>query len=292
MANQSPLVSIAMPVHNNQKTLIPAIKSILYQTYPCWNLLLVNDGSTDESMKIMNEFAEKDDRIKVWSDGNKLGLPARLNQTIENSCGEFYARMDGDDIAYPQRISCQVEYMINNPNVDLVGAQVIIFRGDGVLLGKRSFSENHLAITANPINGFPIAHPTFFGRISFFNYFKYNTLAITCEDQDLLLRSYRYCTFGNIPRILLGYREERIDLKKILIGRHNYIKCLIRELNKNKHYSKISIAIAFQIFKSLVDIVAVYSRLNYRLLKHRAQPTTLDELHNWNKVWSQVQGSR
>ena len=97
-----PLVSIGMPVFNCEKTLIPAVNSILNQTYSNWELFLLDDGSKDKTLEIANSF--KDSRIKVIVDGLNKKLPSRLNQAIEMSQGKYFARMDGDDISYPERL--------------------------------------------------------------------------------------------------------------------------------------------------------------------------------------------
>src|SRR5512135_1398022 len=118
-----PLVSIGMPVRNNEATLALAIRSILEQTYTNWELLLIDDGSSDGTLRVMRGFT--DERIRIFSDGLSLGLPDRLNQAIDASRGEYFARMDGDDVSYPRRLGRQVDYLRHHPQVDLVGAWAI-----------------------------------------------------------------------------------------------------------------------------------------------------------------------
>src|SRR4051794_36827493 len=116
----TPLVSIGMPVRNNEKTLGVAVRSIVRQTYPQWELLLINDGSTDGTLEVARGFC--DERIRVIDEPESRGLPARLNQAVAAARGEYFARMDGDDLSYPERLERQVAYLQAHPEVDLVGA--------------------------------------------------------------------------------------------------------------------------------------------------------------------------
>ena len=314
MEMNHPLVSIGMSVRNSEQTLALSIQSILQQTYPHWELLLVDDGSKDGTLRIAHEFAAQDARIKVWSDGQALGLPDRLNQTIDLSQGVYFARMDGDDISYPQRLARQVAYLEAHEDVDLVGAEILVFHAEGAPLGKRVFPEDHGAITARPTGGFPMAHPTYMGRLGFFQRFRYRAAAIKCEDQDLLLRAsapppqadmripllkaqdqdlllraYKYSKFANVPEVLLGYREEVLDLDKILTTRRYYLKSMVFEFQRRGRPDLAARAAVSQGFKALVDVVAVRSGLGYHLLRHRAQPISLDERDQWTQVWSALQ---
>ena len=283
MSEYSPLVSIGMPVRNCQETLQLAIRSLLAQTYLHWELILIDDGSSDETLRIAQSFA--DPRIKIHSDGEWRGLPARLNQAIALSQGKYFARMDGDDVAYPERFERQVSYLKQHPGVDLVGARVMVFGLDGIPLGKRTVPETHAAICARPIAGFPIVHSTYVGRLEWFQHYGYRQIAVRCEDNDLLLRAYRFSRFANVPEILLGYREERIDLKKILTGRWFSAQALAREFRRQQRPGLAVRAVVEQILKAVLDCVAVGSGLNYRLLRHRAQPITDTERCEWEHVW-------
>jgi len=274
-----------MPVRDGARTLATAIRSILAQTYPHWELLLIDDGSSDETVQVARAFA--DPRITLVSDGaGGLGLAARLNQAIDLSAGEYFARMDGDDVAYPERLERQVAYLRAHPEVDLVGAGMLIFGADGIVLGKRANAEHHEAICARPDYGITLPHPTWMGRIAFFRRFRYRLDAVRCEDADLLLRAYRDARFASVPEILLGYREERLSLGKILTYRRLHVRSIVREF---RHQGKPHLAargVATQVLKAAVDCVAVTSGLGYRLLRHRARPVTDVERRRWHDVWA------
>ena len=278
-----------MPVRNCQETIVAAVRSIISQTYQNWELLLIDDGSMDLTLEAASDFHDK--RIKMISDGIHGGLISRLNQALQLSGGKYFARMDGDDIAYPRRIEQQVNYLQQHSNIDLVGTWMIVFGKDGNPIGKRAAPERHAMICARPYSGFPIAHPTYMGRLKWFRQYHYRRSAIRCEDQDLLFRSYRSSRFANVPEILLGYREERIDLKKILRGRFSFARILAAEFLKQKQPIHALRALMDQTSKGILDCIAVNLGLNYRLLRHRAQPITESERSEWEGVWRLVNGA-
>ena len=108
-----PLVSIAMPFYNAERTIATSIRSILLQSHTNWELLLCDDGSTDASRALAGSF--HDPRIVVWGDQQRLQLGARLNECIERARGEYIARMDADDIAYPRRLEKQLRFLMDHP---------------------------------------------------------------------------------------------------------------------------------------------------------------------------------
>jgi glycosyltransferase involved in cell wall biosynthesis len=279
-----PLVSIAMPVFNAERTITAAIRSILVQTYPNWELIIADDGSTDKSLQIAQSFA--DTRIRIISNGQHQGIVAMLNQAVCASRGEYIARMDSDDISYPQRIKSQLSYLAHNPNIDLVGSHVLVFGSGGRPLGKRNPPERHDKICSKPIAGFPIPHPTYLGKADWFHRNKYREEAVRCEDQDLLLRSYRFSQFAVFPEILLGYREENINLKKSIRGRYYFSKIICHEFGKTPFLS--TRGVVEQTIKGMVDCFAVGTGFGHKLLRHRARPISDKQRDAWEKLWKLV----
>ena len=194
-----------MPFYNCRETLAPALISVVRQTYPNWELLLCDDGSTDGSFECARGF--RDERIALTTDSRRRGLAALLNQCIDRARGEYIARMDADDIAYPGRLERQVRFLEEHRDIDLAGSQMLIFGEDGAALGKRALPCDHQGIVANPAVSFGIGHPTWMGRAAWFRRYRYNPRAVRYEDVELLYRAYRESRFANLPEILHAYRE-------------------------------------------------------------------------------------
>jgi len=285
----NPLISIGMPVRNCHKSLAVAIWSLLAQSYTHWELFLIDDGSWDKTLSVAQQF--KDPRIRVHSDGEWRGLAARLNEAIAMSRGKYFARMDGDDIAYPERFERQVSYLNRHPDLDLVGAWVMVFGQGGIPLGKRAGPQEHAEICRRPFAGFPMAHPTYMGRLEWFQRYGYRTDVKRSQDQDLLLRSYRFSRFANVPDILLGYSEHKIQLNKVLASRWFSAQILVRTFCQEQRPQLAIRALLEQILKALADCLAVTSGLGHRLLRHRARPITDAEKSNWEHVWKIVSQS-
>ena len=120
-----------MSVYNGEKYVAQAITSIINQTFQDWELLVINDGSTDKSFEIMNSFASQDKRVVVIDNGKNIGLTKSLNKGIIYSRGEYIARQDADDISLPERIAKQVDFMEKNKTVGCCGCDVIIVDDQG-----------------------------------------------------------------------------------------------------------------------------------------------------------------
>jgi glycosyltransferase involved in cell wall biosynthesis len=284
-----PVVSIGMPVFNNEKTLATAVRSILNQTYRNWELLVMDDGSADRTLEVARSFC--DPRILVFTDHSHKGLVPRLNQAIELSRGKYFARMDGDDVAYPERFERQTKYLEEHPGVDLLGCGMLVFRGDGVAMGCRPVQKTHEEICRRPSDGFYIGHPTWMGRIPWFRCHPYDAKAVRAEDQVLLLRSYSSSRFACLPEILCGYQEDRLVLRKILRSRYGFAAAVFREFFEREQYFTAVGGMLRQCVKASVDILAITTGLNYLLVAHRARSLNPASLQRWAKVWSQVKDS-
>ena len=287
----APLVSIGMPVRNSEATLDAAIQSILNQTLSNWEFLVLDDGSEDETVRIAQSY--RDSRICVLSDGTRLGLAERLNHAIGLSRGRYFARMDGDDVSYPERLALQVDYLKKNPEIDLVGGGVVVFGRNGRLLGKHNAPTAHECICRRPWRGFRLAHPTWMGKTEWFRKHLYCAQALRCEDQELLLRSHETSRFAAVPEIVLGYREEELSIGKILSGRRHFAAALVRRAIRRGEYWIGMAAVAEQALKGLADSVAISTGLNYRLLRHRAIPLVEKPAERrWNEVWKELRINR
>lgn len=281
---RNPLVSIAMPVRNCEGTLAVAVRSILHQEFSDWELLLIDDGSNDLTATIASSFA--DQRIRVISDGFHAGLPSRLNQAVRLSRGVYFARMDGDDVAYPERLLCQVDYLEQHLDVDLLASSVVVFRNDGSVIGQRAVCESHDWICRRPWASFPMPHPTWMGKIEWFRRHPYNPGAIRTEDQELLLRTYQHSRFAGLPQVLLGYREDRLQLSNICRGRANYVEAVLRHSRPQGKSGDALLSLLAHSARLAEDVLAIGSGLDHLVLRHRARPVSAEVRNRWREVWA------
>ena len=156
MLSEKPKVSVIMSVYNDIGMLRDSIESILNQTYSNFEFLIADDGSsTKEVESIICSY--DDPRVKFFKNENNLGLAKTLNNLIDISKGSLLARMDSDDVALPRRLEVQVDYLDNNPNVDIVAGSTSCFPGP-----ERQWiiKDCDLDLKLNLIWGNAIPHPT------------------------------------------------------------------------------------------------------------------------------------
>ena len=275
-----------MPVHNAAETLRAALRSIQWQTCAHWELILIDDGSTDQTLAVARAAALEDARIKVIEGAGNAGLALRLNQAIGIARGGYIARMDADDIAYPQRFATQLEFMRHNPQVDLVGCAALIFDNAGRLQGKWRVPLTHAQICAKPWSRFPVPHPTWLGKREWFQRFGYAPDYKKSQDQDLLLRSHTQSRFACVPDVLLGYRQQRRTLGKLLAGRRSFARSIAREAWRQGAFAAGAQGLAGQVVKAAVDLVTVPLGLDRRLRAESAADVTQAEQAVWQTVWT------
>ena len=152
-----PHLSVLLPVYNDDEFLEEAIRSILNQTYDDFELIALDDGSTDQSHSILQEFALKDSRIRVFSHPN-MGLGSTLNTGIERVRGELLARHDADDRSHPQRFSKQVEFLATNPSVSLVGTATTVIDDSGNAKYRNSVATGNDDLRRRLRSSSPFAH--------------------------------------------------------------------------------------------------------------------------------------
>jgi glycosyltransferase involved in cell wall biosynthesis len=279
---KSALVTIGMPVCNCAETVAEAIASILNQTLEDWELAIFDDGSQDGTADVARRF--DDPRIRLLEDKANRGLPARLNEIVRQCKSSFFARMDGDDVAYPNRLEMQVAFLQKHTEVDLVAGAMIVFDRGGSAMGVRRSPREHRQICARPSSGFPMAHPTWLGRTDWFLRNPYREDAERMEDWDLLFRAYKQSTFANLHEVVLGYREASLSLRKLANARWHKSRFIAECAQTQGNYLGALAEVARQAAKLAMEAFALGSGLNHRLLRHRAPPATPAELEDWREV--------
>jgi glycosyltransferase involved in cell wall biosynthesis len=197
-------VTVGLPFLNAGGTLADAIRSVLAQTWDDWELLLVDDGSSDGSVQIARSI--QDSRVRVVSDGAHQGLTARLNQIAGLARGRYLARMDADDLMHPERLRRQVCFLDENPRVDLVDTATITIDEANEplgLRGERPLNTDPRAVLRSGL----LVHPTVTGRTVWFRGHPYDGRFVRAEDHELWLRTCRNTTFARLNEPLFFYRE-------------------------------------------------------------------------------------
>jgi glycosyltransferase involved in cell wall biosynthesis len=198
-------ISIIMPVLNQKKNyLAQSIESILKQTYENLEFIIVDDGSDNETKEALRKYASKDKRIKIITNSERLDISKSMNKAIQQSSGEYIARMDSDDISTQDRLVSQMGYLDAN-GLDLIGGNCLVISENGKELGKREVPLKS-NIKSRLMKGNFFVHSTLFGkRKAFLNL--YDEKIFRAQDYELLLRlmskGYR---LGYLNKIILKYR--------------------------------------------------------------------------------------
>jgi len=203
----SPRVSVVMPVWNASKYLTAAMHSIAGQSFSDYELIIVNDGSTDETETIIAEFARLDSRIILVQNKSRLGMGHVFNQGIFAARGEYIARMDGDDISHRDRFMRQVSYLDAHPKVVVVGGQIELIDSRGVVTGARAYPIYDHELRRAMARVSPFAHPvTMFRREVAINLRGYDVRYAPAEDLHFWVRFASLGLLANLPETLLRYR--------------------------------------------------------------------------------------
>ena len=210
-----PLVTIGIPVYNVGRFIGQTLKSVLSQTYTNFELIITDDGSTDNTVEIIRSF--NDPRIRLVVDGENHGISYRLNQQIALAKGKYFVRMDGDDLMFPNRVEKQVRYLEEHPDVDVVGAGAVIIDDDNQIIGLRIYNKINCKKPIDAIKSIPFIHPTVTGKTDFFRRHKYDEDLSGVEDKDLWCRGLQDSVYGMMPEPLLFYRDPlKLKLKTYL----------------------------------------------------------------------------
>ena len=283
-----PLVSVVMSFHNAQDTLLRSIRSLLWQTYPNWELILLDDGSTDGSAEASKLI--EDPRIRLCGDSVCRGLPTRLNQGVSLAKGQYIARMDADDVAFPERFARQVAYLQTHAEVDLLSTSALLVNENDRPLGLLAAGLSHDDICSRPWHGFPMPHPTWMGRAEWFRQNPYDELARKAQDQALLLQAYLNSRFAGLPDVLLGYRYGSVSLKKSIAGRWSYIRTVCSSGKNTKDFPLASKTVLYHGAAALRDALGLMFGLGSTILDARVKKAGVAILGEWCDLQNRLQG--
>jgi glycosyltransferase involved in cell wall biosynthesis len=225
--SKSPKISVVMPVYNAFNYVEESIKSILNQTYTDFELIILNDKSTDNSLDILKKMAASDQRIILVDKEKNSGPAVVRNQGVETSKGNYIAFMDADDISLPNRFEKQIQLLDNHPEIEVCGSWFTLF-GESIEDQQIEHYENHDDLKVHFLNECYIGNPTVMCRKEVFKSGQFDGTYFPMDDYELWARLIAKHHFYNIQESLLRYRwhetnissTKKVNLKEI----HNKIR--------------------------------------------------------------------
>lgn len=207
MKNTQPLISIVMPVRNAEAFLSNCLDSILNQTHTNWELLALDDHSTDKSLHILRSYQKKDKRIKVFSNKKQLGVSKTANKLIKKAQSKWIARMDADDIMLPKRLEFQLKTLQKHPSVIVLGSQCTLINQNGKAVGKKTFPTCPKQIFNMLFWACPVQQPSIMVNTHKLpsNFIWYSNQK-TGEEINFLIRISKYGNIVNSKETFLKYR--------------------------------------------------------------------------------------
>jgi glycosyltransferase involved in cell wall biosynthesis len=275
-------VSIGIPFYNPGVYFKEAIASVLNQTFTDFELILLDDGSSDGSLEVAHSFDDK--RIKVISDGTNNGLPYRLNQLITLSQGEYIARMDADDLSSSFRIAQQVTLLEQTPDVDIIATGICSITDNNNVTGYRlpALDKKMTPSVTDAIFGrSEIAHATILARKSWYLRNRYNEKAKLMEDYQLWIDAtiQNDLNVAYIKSPLYFYREESsVNYRKAVKAYFNGYKVVL-----NRYFSYLNLRDKIKITLLMIIKITVVSTANLfnlsdKLLDMRNKNTLQDKV--------------
>ncbi len=216
MKNMPPRISVIIPVYNGEKYLQETLESIFHQTFSDFELLVIDDASSDGSLKLVKEFALKDPRVKMFVNDQNMGISFSTNFGIDHAQGEFIALTDQDDISLPTRFEDQIQFLETHPEIDVLGTQVTLINDQN----EKQGDESPLPLTPGLIRwglifGCMLSNSSVMFRRKVFDEseFRFGNFK-AAQDYDLFTRLSLNCQMANLPKILLNSRRHADNLSR------------------------------------------------------------------------------
>lgn len=266
-------VTIAIPFYNAEETILDAVRSVFAQTHENWELLLIDDGSKDKSLELVQQI--KDPRVSVYSDGKNLKLAARLNQIVDLAKYDYIARMDADDLMSPDRIEKLINILINE-NYDLVSCGTYSIKMNNSYNGYRGNYEEKYSFEGILNKSQKFLHAGLIARKSWYQRNRYNEQIPVGQDTHLWLSASKALDFNakSISDPLYMYREEgNVTIKKLIkayqVERDFYAPMIDNTLFKYKYITKSWLKTL------IVKTMSIFGSLDYLL--NRRNKSKIDE---------------
>lgn len=233
-AKYSYLVSVVIPCYNAEKYIKECIESVCAQTYANIEIIVINDGSTDKTAKILSQI--KDNRLKILSNKKNRGIAYSLNKGLEAAQGKYIARLDADDKMLPDRIALQVDFLEQHPTYAMVGSSQILIDEQGNVLQYIAYPETNAEIQAFKYFLNPFSHPTVTLRAEIVKPLGYSKEYLHCEDYALWFRITEKYPVANLPQYTTFQRlhKHNISREKRKEQQENAFALLLDEFDRKE----------------------------------------------------------
>ena len=218
-------MSVVLPVLNEpQKLLVPALESLINQSFHDFEIIAVDDSTNPETIRILDRYAAQDKRIGIIRENSKLGLADALNRGIRQAKGNVIFRADSDDIQHPERIRLQYEFLHKVPSIGAVGSSINLIDVNGNKLSYKKYPTTHSDIVRTSCIYNPVAHPTIaIRRTVLEKYGLYDASYRRAEDYELWMRMLsKGVLFHNLADALVDYRIPGISRRDQQNWRYNF----------------------------------------------------------------------
>ncbi|WP_043958127.1 glycosyltransferase family A protein [Lysobacter sp. A03] len=279
MITDGPPISIGIPFFNAESTLLDAVRSVFAQTHVSWELILLDDGSTDRSLELA--LSIDDPRVRVYSDGKNKRLATRLNELRYLVRTEYIARMDADDLMAPTRLARQLEVLVANPDVDLVSTGVLSLTDDYEPVGVRCVAPGHSILPRALLGGHSgIVHASVIGRKAWFDRNSYRQDLPISQDTNLWVRAYSRndLRVAFVPEPMYYYREDgSVNAGKLLRAYHIGRQTILRDAGSRFRFVDRAAAFAASSARSVaVGVLDSLGRLD--VIRARRVPVQLENI--------------
>ena len=264
MANKKPLVTVITPAYNAEKFIVEAIDSVLNQTYKEFEYIIIDDCSTDKTLKIAQTYAKKDKRVRVYKNEKNLGIAGNRNKGVSLAKGKYIMWQDADDISISDRMENQVNILEKNKDMGIVGGALLFFDEKGEH-GRREYPTNDLELRKIIYRYSPVAQPAAMIRKSILDEcgeYKYPPT----EDLDMSFRIGRISKFANLDKIVIKYRESEGSATYSQLRRMEKNTLKIRWNNRSSGY-RVGLKDIFFNLAQAVSLFLIPSKLKIALFK-------------------------
>jgi glycosyltransferase involved in cell wall biosynthesis len=256
-AKPHPELSVIMSVYNNERYISRAIDSILAQSFEDFEVIIVDDASTDNTLDILTSYAQKDSRIKIIKNEKNIGLTQSLNKALQYAHGEFIARMDADDISADERFKLQIEFMKNNHNIGLLGTARFVIDEDDNILDVNIPPTQHNDICKALIKHNVFCHSSMMFRKAVFDKVGYyDERWESAQDYELAFRIARYFELANLDKPLIYWRVNKTSGISFVKSRKqikNAIKARIKAITDGQYPGYCYIYVIYPYISMLIS---------------------------------------